>query len=497
MKKEKISEKPETAAQQETVAPEDRDFTTREPSQPRDFVALISEKVVGQDAAMKSIVPFVYMWQAGLAPEGRPAGIFLLLGPTGTGKTKTVEAIAEVLHGSSKNILKIDCGEFQMEHEVSKLIGSPPGYLGHRETIPMLNQEQLDGVATEDCDLSLVLFDEIEKAAPSLSRLLLGILDKGMLRLGDNSTVNFEKSLIFFTSNLGAREMMKELNPEFGFRRAVTRERSEMVGKLENVALAAVRRRFSPEFVNRIDAVVTYQPLDKDALTSILDQHITNLQRHVNTRLGERCFELEVSPASRAFLLKKGTSEEYGARELKRTLHRHLTQPLATMVASGKVEAGGKMRFEISEDGEELVLTSSPATVKREPILPQQAPMVLIVDDNHQLLQFLKAAFEQSAWELRTAETAREAFSAFKQSRPNTVLLDYMLGADDGLQLGLNMQAMAPETQIIIMTGGGLSPEEEAVCKEHDFPVLNKPFLIDDILNMIGYRFQHAGKAAG
>jgi len=466
--------------------------------EPRDFVALISEKVVGQAAAMKSIVPFIYMWQAGLAPEGRPAGIFLLLGPTGTGKTKTVEAIAEVLHGSAKNILKIDCGEFQMEHEVSKLIGSPPGYLGHRETVAMLNQEQLNGVATEDCDLSLVLFDEIEKAAPSLSRLLLGILDKGMLRLGDNTTVNFEKSLIFFTSNLGAREMMKELNPDFGFQRVVARDRSEMIGKLENVALAAVRKRFSPEFVNRIDAVVTYQPLDADALSSILIQHIADLQRHVNTRLGERCFELEVSSAAREFLLRKGTSEEYGARELKRTLHRQLTQPLATMVAGGKLEAGGRLAVDVGEGGEELSLTatSPTAAAKAEAVLPPINPRVLIVDDNHQLLQFLKAAFEPSSWDLTTAETAHEALALFKQTSPDTVLLDYMLGTDDGLKLGLKFQALAPETQIILMTGGGLSAEEEAVCAEHDFPVLNKPFLIGDILNLVGYRLHRAGRAA-
>jgi len=494
MKREKIPEKTITIDE-----PIPQPNSRSQPPEPRDFVALISEKVVGQEAAMKSIVPFVYMWQAGLAPEGRPAGIFLLLGPTGTGKTKTVEAIAEVLHGSAKNILKIDCGEFQMEHEVSKLIGSPPGYLGHRETVAMLNQEQLNGVATEECDLSLVLFDEIEKAAPSLSRLLLGILDKGMLRLGDNTTVNFEKSLIFFTSNLGAREMMKELNPDFGFQRAVTRERSEMVGKLENVALAAVRKRFSPEFVNRIDAVVTYQPLDADALTSILNQHITDLQRHVNTRLGERCFELEVSSAAREFLLRKGTSEEYGARELKRTLHRQLTQPLATMVASGKLEAGGRLSVDVAEGNEELSLTAMPPAtkVKAAAVAEQVNPTVLIVDDNHQLLQFLKTAFEPSSWDLTTAENAREALTIFKQTRPNTVLLDYMLGADDGLQLGLKFQSLAPDSQIIIMTGGGLSPEEEAVCAEHDFPVLNKPFLIDDILNLIGYRLQHAGTAAG
>ena len=182
-----------------------------------DLTAVLSQKVVGQPAATKVIVPYIQMFQAGLAPEGRPVGVFLLLGPTGTGKTKTVEALAEVLHGSEKNVLKVDCGEFQMEHEVAKLIGAPPGYLGHRETQPMLTQQKLNAVTSEKSSLSLVLFDEIEKAAPSMTRLLLGVLDKGQLRLGDNSTVNFEKSLVFLTSNLGAREMMREINPEFGF----------------------------------------------------------------------------------------------------------------------------------------------------------------------------------------------------------------------------------------------------------------------------------------
>src|SRR5438067_799236 len=135
---------------------------------------------------MTEIVPYVQMHRAGLAPEGRPVGVFLLLGPTGTGKTRTVEALAEVLHGSEKHMLRVDCGEFQMDHEVAKLIGAPPGYLGHRETQPMLTQQKLTSVTTDSSNLSLVLFDEIEEAAPSMTRLLLGVLDKGLLRLGDN-----------------------------------------------------------------------------------------------------------------------------------------------------------------------------------------------------------------------------------------------------------------------------------------------------------------------
>src|SRR3954469_13193596 len=183
---------------------------------PEELAVLLSQKVVGQPAVSDIIIPYIQMFQAGLAPEGRPVGVFLLLGPTGTGKTKTVEALAEVIHGSEKNLLKVDCGEFQMEHEVAKLIGAPPGYLGHRETQPVLTQQKLNSVTSEKSALSIVLFDEIEKAAPSMTRLLLGVLDKATPRLGDNTAVSFEKSLVFLTSNLGAREMLKEINPDFG-----------------------------------------------------------------------------------------------------------------------------------------------------------------------------------------------------------------------------------------------------------------------------------------
>ena len=205
------------------------------------------------------------MFQAGLAPEGRPVGVFLLLGPTGTGKTKTVEALAEILHGSEKNVLKIDCGEFQMEHEVAKLIGAPPGYLGHRETQPMLTQQKLNAVTSDTLRrCRWCCSTRSKRPRRRMTRLLLGVLDKGMLRLGDNSTVNFEKSLVFLTSNLGAREMMKEINPDFGFQSARQQERpaADLTSKLQAIALVSVRKKFSPEFVNRIDCVITYQPLD-------------------------------------------------------------------------------------------------------------------------------------------------------------------------------------------------------------------------------------------
>ncbi|MBI3231498.1 MAG: ATP-dependent Clp protease ATP-binding subunit [Candidatus Doudnabacteria bacterium] len=311
------------------------------------YLERLSELVVGQPQAVEAVVPFVQMFQAGLSPEGRPAGVFLLLGPTGTGKTRTVEALAELLHGDERMMIKVDCGEFQLDHEVAKLIGAPPGYLGHRETQPILSQTRLNSV-TRDCGPTIVLFDEIEKAAPSMTRLLLGVLDKAILRMGDNTSVNFERSFIFLTSNLGACEMQKEINPVFGFQAAATGPRADLESKLQNIGLAAVRRRFSPEFVNRIDSVITYQPLSKASLKAILDQRIQALQRLINTRLGSRCFPLEVPEEVREMLLRLGTSSEYGARELNRTLHRCLVQPLAVLIAAGSIDPGARVQVKLS-----------------------------------------------------------------------------------------------------------------------------------------------------
>ena len=455
-----------------------------------ELVTLLSQKVVGQPAALKYIVPYIQMAQAGLAPEGRPVGVFLLLGPTGTGKTRTVEVLAEILHGSEKHFLRIDCGEFQMEHEVAKLIGAPPGYLGHRETQPVLTQQKLNSVTTESCDISIVLFDEIEKAAFSLNKLLLGILDRAILRLGDNTAVNFDKSLIFLTSNLGAREMMKELHPTYGFQPGEKRDPAELSSKLESIALAAVRRKFSPEFVNRIDAIVTYQPLDEESLNTILDQQVRELQQHVNTRLGPRCFEIELPDESRQFLLRKGTSMEYGARELKRVVHRFLTQPLATKVACGEIEPGAKVRAEVSADGESLEMKIAGRT---GPVMPDH-PTVLVVDDNRDLLRFLEQLMGDAEWRTTTAETAEKALEVASQKTPDAALIDYMLPDGNGVQVAIQLRRQSPKTQIIVMSGGHLSAEEEASCEEYGFPLLRKPFLASDVMAMIRSRL--GGRAA-
>ena len=331
---------------------------TRRPIVPNNadgMYARLNELLIGQPEAIETIVPYVHMHQAGLSPEGRPIGVVLLLGPTGTGKTRTVEALAEVLHGSSKNLLKVDCGEFQMEHEVAKLIGAPPGYLGHRETQPMLNQAKVNGAASENSDVSIVLFDEIEKAAPSMTRMLLGILDKATLRLGDNSTVNFEKTLIFLTSNLGAKSIQRANKPDFGYEALMPIDSAANSSKTGKIGMNAVRQKFSPEFVNRIDSVITYRPLDRAACSLILDQIFAGFTRLINQRLGCRGFRLQCTVSARNLLLEAGTSVEFGARELKRTVQRNFIQPVAELVSQGRIPPASTVILE-AKDGDFCLL---------------------------------------------------------------------------------------------------------------------------------------------
>lgn len=459
----------------------------------KSLVEVLSQKVVGQAAVMECIVPAVQMHLAGLAPAGRPAGVFLLLGPTGTGKTRTVEALAEVLHGSAKNLLKINCGEFQLDHEVAKLIGAPPGYIGHRETSCILSENNLQAVRTE-CDLAIVLFDEIEKAAPALTRLLLGLLDKGTVRLGDNVEVDFENSLIFFTSNLGAREMMKEIQPGMGFRHTAPSEQPGLAGRLERVSLAAVRHRFSPEFVNRIDAVITYHPLDTQSFSAIMDQQVVELQNHVNTRLGDKRFEIAVSEEARQFLLKRGTSPEYGARELKRVIHRYLTQPLATYVVEGKIPAGSEVKIGVNRAGDNLafdfVQLSGETSILK--------PTILIVDDNIDLLRLLALSFkEKTDGKVITADSAKAANEAISSELPHVALLDWTLPDGNGITIGVNLKRKNPDVKVIIMTGAELPDEERALCAEYGLYYLPKPFLANQALNLVQEKVARAATARG
>ncbi|MCW5963773.1 MAG: ATP-dependent Clp protease ATP-binding subunit [Bryobacterales bacterium] len=311
-------------------------------------------RLLGQDHALDAVVPYLEMFEANLNPVGRPAGIFLLLGPTGTGKTRTAEVVAEALHGSDRQLLRVDCGEYQLDHEVAKLVGAPPGYLGHRETQAVLSQQRLESISSEYSRLSVVLFDEIEKAAPSMTRILLGILDKAFLRTGDNNPVSFENSIIFLSSNLGVNEMARLSRQGMGFLQgcealssgtgaAEARER-----KLHETAMFAVRKRFAPEFLNRIDAFLTYRPLGRDTLEAILEQLLMDVQVHLDVRLGLQTFQLCFTDECREFLLETGSSIEFGARELKRSIQHWVLQPLASMVIHKQAPPAQRMQVDFS-----------------------------------------------------------------------------------------------------------------------------------------------------
>jgi CheY-like chemotaxis protein len=445
---------------------------------------LLSRKVVGQPAALQRIVPYIQMYHTRLNPPDRPAGIFMLLGPTGTGKTRTVEALAEILHGSSKHLLKIDCAEFQSDHEVAKLIGAPPGYIGHRESKPMLTQERLLASVSPRCDLALVLFDEIEKAAPAFTALLLGILDRATLRLGDNTPVNFEKTLIFLTSNLGARDMVNAVGHDIGFRGARRRSPELTADLLHTMGFNAVRKRFSPEFVNRIDVVVTYQALDAAAIGEILDHHIAELQQHVRSRLGSRSFDITVSPSAREFLLTHGISNEFGARELKRVVHRMLTQPLAALVADGDVMPGSLVRVEVAEGGRALHLRSETAAPMAGVVAPVR-PLVLAVDENAHLLKRLEQSLAEAGMSALIAATSQEAREIAARQRPDLAIVDLVLPDGDGLSVARELQRTYPGLRVVMTTGTELSSEESEVCERQEFPVLRKPYLPEEVVNLV------------
>ncbi len=317
----------------------------------------LRKRVVGQDEAIDQIVSIYQTFLAGMNSPGRPIGNFLFLGPTGTGKTRLVEALAESMVGDPTAVVKIDCAEFQHSHEIAKLIGSPPGYLGHRETHPLLSQEALNQYHTDRFKVSFVLFDEIEKASDALWNLLLGILDKGVLTLGDNRRVDFTCCMIFMTSNLGTKEMGDIIKPQLGFG-AGEAERERANGKVEEglqdkvnrVGQEAARRKFTPEFMNRLDRVVVFRQLETADLRKILEIELAILQERIFIVSQTRPFVFNVTKSAKDFLLREGTDLRYGARHLKRTIERSLVHPLSNLIASDQIKYGDLINIEIDTE---------------------------------------------------------------------------------------------------------------------------------------------------
>jgi ATP-dependent Clp protease ATP-binding subunit ClpB len=320
-----------------------------------DFEQKLRDKIVGQDEAVTELVNIYQSVLADMATPGRPVANLLFLGPTGSGKTRLVEAAAEALFSTADAVTKIDCAEFQHSHEIAKLIGSPPGYIGHRETQAVLNQEAIDRYHTETLKLSFVLFDEIEKASDALWQLLLGILDKGNLTLGDNHKVDLSRSIIFMTSNLGTSEISRLMSGGIGFAPPHHEEdSSHLEQKIHRVAVDAARRRFSPEFMNRIDKVAVFRALNKAHLEKVLDIELHAVQQRILDSQTERPFVLTCAVKAREFLLSEGTDPKYGARHLKRAIEHHLVLPLASLLATGQIASGDVVSADLAENGTEL-----------------------------------------------------------------------------------------------------------------------------------------------
>lgn len=342
--------------------------------------------VVGQEEAVQQIVNIYQMHLTGLAAPSRPVGNFLFLGPTGSGKTRTVEATAEALVGNPRAVIKIDCAEFQHSHEIAKLIGSPPGYLGHRETHPLLSQEVINQHHTDTVKISFILFDEIEKASDALWNLLLGILDKATLTLGDNRKVDFSRAMIFMTSNLGASEMSALVSPKLGFGKnciepdeTVAAERLNK--KMSRTGIEAARRKFTPEFMNRIDKVVVFKPLGEPELRRILDLELGQVQQRVLQSPTEKAFVFTVSSTGKDFLLTEGTDVKYGARHLKRAIQQYLVHPLSNLLATQQVSTGDWVQADYDPEQKRLFFTKEAEGLEVHAmarILGEEMPMVKV-----------------------------------------------------------------------------------------------------------------------
>ncbi len=319
----------------------------------RDFEGALRSKIVGQAEGVQALVDLYQVFCAGLNSPGRPVGNLLFLGPTGSGKTRIVEAAAEILFGDARAVIKVDCAEFQHSHEIAKLIGSPPGYLGHRETHPLITQEALAASHTEKLKLSFLLFDEIEKASDALWQLLLGMLDKATLTLGDNRRVDLSQTVIFLTSNLGGGEITELMQGGMGFVQPKDKPAAGLDQKVERTAVEAARRKFSPEFMNRLDKVVVFHPLRREQLEEVLEIELGQVQQRVlETAKGQ--FLFRVTSAGREFLLQEGTDQRYGARHLKRAIERHVVYPLANLLATEQVHLGDLVCIDWTKDNEGL-----------------------------------------------------------------------------------------------------------------------------------------------
>jgi ATP-dependent Clp protease ATP-binding subunit ClpC len=295
----------------------------------------IHKRIIDQEEAVSIVAKAIRRARSGLKDPRRPIGSFLFLGPTGVGKTELSKALAEFMFGDENSMIRLDMSEFMERHEVSKLIGAPPGYVGYEEGGKLTE-------AVRRRPYAVVLFDEIEKAHPDVFNILLQILEDGRLTDGQGRVVDFKNTVIIMTSNLGAQDLMK--GPAIGFA-AESENQIDFEAAKKNI-LDAVRRTFRPEFINRIDEIVVFKPLGEKELLQIVDIMIDD----VAERLAEKGIFIEVSEAAKGFLLKKGYEPKFGARPLRRTIQRYIEDRLADILLEGKIKPESVIKVDVSED---------------------------------------------------------------------------------------------------------------------------------------------------
>lgn len=328
---------------------------------------MLMYRIIGQERAIHQIIKAYVPTTVNMHRENRPMGVFMFLGPTGTGKSQTVKEFAKALLGRQDAITKIDCTEYQHDHEVSKLLGAPPSYVGYSDE-PRLSQHNIDQYQTKDKKINIILFDEIEKADPRLFDTILAILGDGQLTLGNGKKVDFSKTFVFLTSNLGSEDTRKLIEGSgIGFGSSIT-DRDDLDEKIYRTSKEAVKHKYRPEFVNRLDKLVVFRSLSQESLRQILKLELVNLQQRIWSS-PFRGFNLEdksqplpnrrsvvfrPTPTACNFLLKEGTSEIYGARELNRIIDRYVGFPMAALISSGQLEDGDKVKIDYIDGEKDL-----------------------------------------------------------------------------------------------------------------------------------------------
>jgi ATP-dependent Clp protease ATP-binding subunit ClpC len=296
--------------------------------------AVLHERVIGQDQAVKAVAEAIRRARAGIKDPKRPVGSFIFLGPTGVGKTELARTLAEFLFGEEDAMIRIDMSEFQERHTVSRLVGAPPGYVGYEEAGQLTEQVRRR-------PYSVVLFDEIEKAHPDVFNILLQILDDGRLTDAQGRTVNFENTVIIMTSNVGSQHLVSER--QFGF----TAKEGVDFRETERRAREALERSFRPEFLNRVDEIIVFQPLSKEDVLQIVDIMLRRLNKHLESQR----VSVEVTPEGKEFLAEEGYDPKFGARPLARAIRRHIENPLSSRIINGEFGPGDTVLIDRAGDG--------------------------------------------------------------------------------------------------------------------------------------------------